>query len=205
MKLKIIIIIIICSFCCNLIYKKTICNVQNILLIDESPLSNNVTYQNILRNKLPKSRINKIKKVSFENTTIKEINRLVDENIIIDKIPIQNQIATSNYIVLMLGNTELEYKLYNDNLTEKYINNYITEYASLIKKIKNLNNMKIIVFGSYIENNKINKINQKIYTLCQNENITFIDSSFVKLNYKNRKKLLFHTSIANKILKEIKL
>lgn len=95
----------------------------------------------------------------------------ISDNKIINKRKIQNLLVKSNIITISIGLSDLSRK----ELDYKYVDEFISDIERLIILIRKYNKDKIYFLGYYNKNMYYDYINNKLNTICKQNNITFIN------------------------------
>lgn len=205
---KIILILLISSIACRLIYLNTKETKKDIMIISDSiSASINQTYYDMLQNKYSKLGIINTNYIE-PYLMISSINKYIENNNKRNNKHIKEIIESSEYIIIFIGNDELS--IYdNTKITKTNIaQNFILEYENLVQEIRKINNKKIIIFGLIPLNKTIININKKLYKLSLKYDCEYIDSVFLinnNIHQNNKLNVDQHKMIYNKLIKEIKL
>lgn len=194
---KLLIIFIIASLISLLIYKATINNRKNLVVLGDSycegitkyggKIKNfNILLKDYFKNKdiLKKYNDNYCNK----NTSISDLKLLLDKNKTINKKSILSIINQADYITISLGNDELKRLSY---ITRNDINSKLNEYKEILNII--IKNSKAMVFVIGVDdsnNNILKEFNKRLNKLCQNKSYFFI-----QFNDNNR--YIFDTILKN--------
>ncbi len=92
---------------------------------------------------------------------------------------LKNTLVTSDLITISIGNTDLYYKMNYYDIDEmyNYVDELLSDYDILFKKIRKITKEKIIVFGyTFLGKDKeiIDYYNDHLEILCNDNNIKFI-------------------------------
>ena len=216
MKKKLIIIILVGVISSIIIYYFTLNNKVNLLALGDGLASgmtaynvNGYSYNDYLKDYFKKENnlANYNNSFAAANLETKELINMIKSNYNINingkSITIQQTISEANIIIIGIGIDELANKSLNNELTKKYINEYINNMEEIFKLIKKYNHNKVIVLGIYdIYNINSETINQKIEKITKEYNYQFLDISKIVnnseyyfnnssyyLNYKGHKKI----------------
>ena len=216
MKKKLIIIILVGVISSIIIYYFTLNNKVKLLALGDGLASgmtaynvNGYSYNDYLKDYFKKENnlANYNNSFAAVNLETKELINMIKSNYNINingkNITIQQTISEANIIIIGIGIDELANKSLNNELTKKYINEYINNMEEIFKLIKKYNHNKVIVLGIYdIYNINSETINQKIEKITKEYNYQFLDISKIVnnseyyfnnssyyLNYKGHKKI----------------
>lgn len=135
---------------------------------------------------------------------ITDLIRDIKDNILIDNKNIQHILIKADITTIRMGNSELNYKISNNNMNElfDYSDELLNDLEKLIKLIRKYSKEKIVLIG-YFNNNEYytelySYLNVRVKDICDNYNIIFIESpnefnelENVNIYKKIKKKLLF--------------
>lgn len=120
--------------------------------------------------------------------TINELNNYLKDNTkgSSTKVPIKQTIAKSDIVTIAIGIDELAHKSLNQEISNLQIDEYLTDYASVLAQIRSFYQEKIIVLSLYpaynFDKNDTIELNSRLKVICGKYNAFFIDVLAISLN-----------------------
>ena len=116
---------------------------------------------------------------SYDHLLLTDLNDFLDNNTLRNGLAIKQLIAQADIITIAIGIDELADISLRKNIDNEVINNYITEYETILKQIRAFYKKKIIVAGLYpvynVTKNDIVDLNKKMSVMCGKYDALFID------------------------------
>lgn len=188
MKNKILVIFFLALICSIFIYKTTLNNKTNILILGDKYFlnSNFKTYDAFLKDKY--YNVNSL--FAEENETYDKIINKIKTNYsmkIKNKREYLNQkIASSTHIILSSNNKQNDEKCKNNRVSNYYLKKTNEDIANLVKLIEKISTAKIIIIDNSCSNSNLNYNHVKLKNITNSKynNLTLKD------NYMIYKKIL---------------
>lgn len=130
------------------------------------------------------------KEFSWDHLTIDKLNYLLNTNALSpkSKIPIKQIIEQADILTIAIGLDDFADISLRTHEYDKYINDYINNYKSVLATIRSFYSNKIIILGIYpaynLDKNTVITINQHLQKLAFENDAKFLDLLSISLNRK---------------------
>lgn len=207
---KLIVIFGIGALIAILIYKITVINKIDVLVVGDSVATGDTLYGNsgvsfnlFLKDYLKDKRLRHYNiNYTQNNKTLKDFYYELNQNEEINEKHLQNLVKDSDIIIIALGQDELVNNSNINNLKNINRKNFYQDYQKVLIKIREITQNPIYLVGYYGNTiNQLNEIEKSIKVIAQNQNCQYIsisnlittddyvDSTFIHLNHKGHRKI----------------
>lgn len=123
---------------------------------------------------------------SYKNQSVYELNEHLKNNDILKNTPLKQIIAKSNIITISIGQDYFSQKSLVEQINNEMITEYLNEFETLLKNIREFYEKDIIVIGLYpgfnFEKKDAIEVNSKLKAICGKYDTYFIDILALALN-----------------------
>ncbi len=125
---------------------------------------------------------------SLAHMTIHELNEYMEDNVLgkFTRIPIKQTLASADVLTISIGLDEFADLSIQNSLNNEALTNYITEFSTLLKTIREFSTAQIIIIGLYpaykFSENDAYEINNELKKIAGKYDCQFLDIMAYSLN-----------------------